>query len=234
MLHGYVTRPVLHLDQAKHFQLGEISDPPTLRNLRPQELAGYGLQCPRESRIHPITYTGAPFGRFYNHRSGETLSSNLQPRTQVSWEARGLWDPLLLFKPMYFLQLCAVTEQIRWFTKMLKSGTHLREWDDNKAVVANMNAMKPNSWPLVQELRVLHHLLRKLGIPVEVRYLLSGPHITAAHFRQLEHQCGENPTADGVISGDYRPIRRRHQEKFRQVQQRIFVSCLPQIQRTIA
>lgn len=97
-----------------------------------------------------------------------------------------------------------------------------------------MNAMKTNSRPLMQEIWVLHHLLCKRGIFFEARYLLSGPSITTAQPRQLKDQYGENPTADGVISGDYRPIRRRLQEKFRHVQQRIGVSCLPQRQRVIA
>lgn len=57
---------------------------------------------------------------------GGALGSNLHPGTHGTWEARGLWDPLLRVKQVTFLELLAVTENIRLFANMLKSGPSLR------------------------------------------------------------------------------------------------------------
>lgn len=103
--------------------------------------------------------------------SGGTLGADLRQGSPGTWEAKGLWDPVLRTKPITFLELRAVTDNLRSFTKYVSRGTHLKIWEDNMAVVYILNAMTSRSPALMEELRVLHHLLQRLGISIEAQYI---------------------------------------------------------------
>ena len=103
--------------------------------------------------------------------SGGTLGSDLRQGSSGTWEAKGLWDPILRTKPITFLELRAVTDNLRSFAKYVVRGTHLKVWEDNMAVVHILNAMTSRSPALMDELRSLHHLLIRLGISIEAQYI---------------------------------------------------------------
>lgn len=70
-----------------------------------------------------------------------TLRTDLRMNEDGTWQARGLWDPLLRTKPFKFLELRVVTENIRLFSQNLQHGTKLKVWKDNQVVVHILNAM---------------------------------------------------------------------------------------------
>ena len=103
--------------------------------------------------------------------SGGTLGADLRQGSPGTWEAKGLWDPILRTKPITFLELRAVTDNLRSFTQYVSRGTHLKIWEDNMAVVFILNSMTYRSPALMDELRALHHLLTRLGISIEAQYI---------------------------------------------------------------
>ena len=87
------------------------------------------------------------------------------------WEAKGLRDPHFRMKPITFLELRAVTDNLKAFSEDIRTGTHLRVWEDNEAVVHILNTMTTRSLALMKELRALHRVMLKLGISIESRYV---------------------------------------------------------------
>ena len=97
-----------------------------------------------------------------------------------------MWDPALCRKPITFLELWAVTNKIRAFADHINSGTHIKLWEDNQAVVHIINAMTSKSKELMAELRVINKLLTKLGITIESSYLPSAVNTFADRLSRLK------------------------------------------------
>lgn len=117
---------------------------------------------------------------------GGTLGSDLRPGSQGCWEARGLWDPVMRSKPITFLELRAVTDNFKAFASEIKSGTHLRVWEDNQAVVYMLNSMTSKSRAMMHELRALHRVLTKIGVTIESKYLPSAVNRFADRLSRLQ------------------------------------------------
>ena len=116
---------------------------------------------------------------------GGTLGHDLRMGEPGVWEAKGLWDPHLRTKPITFLELRAVTDNLRAFAEDLRTGTHLRVWEDNQAVVHILNTMTTRSPALMKELRALHRVMLKLGISIESRYVPSAVNRFADRLSRL-------------------------------------------------
>lgn len=86
---------------------------------------------------------------------GETLNSDLQMGQPGVWEAKGLWDPHLLTRPITFPELRAVTDKLREFTRDIRSRTHLRIWEGNQAGVQILKTTNLRSRALMRESRAL-------------------------------------------------------------------------------
>lgn len=116
---------------------------------------------------------------------GGTLGKDLRQGSPGTWEARGLWDPLLRVQPITFKELRAVTDNLRSFERYLKQGQHIKVWEDNQAVVSILNSMTSRSRPLMRELRRLHRLLLRLGITIESQYVPSAVNRFADRLSRL-------------------------------------------------
>lgn len=119
---------------------------------------------------------------------GGTLGFNLQAGTPGLWEARGVWDPQYRLRSINFLELRAVTDNLRSFTSHLRrhQGARIKLWEDNQAVVHIVNSMTTRSPALMKELRILHRVMTVLGITIESEYLPSAVNCYADRLSRLQ------------------------------------------------
>ena len=88
-------------------------------------------------------------------------------------------------KPINYLELRAVTNNIRAFAQHIRSGDHIRLWEDNLAVVHIINSMTSRSREMMAELRIIHKLLTKLGATIKSDYLPSAVNAFADRLSRL-------------------------------------------------
>ena len=74
---------------------------------------------------------------------------------------------MLLTKKITYLDLRAITENVKAFESHLKSGSYLKLLEDNMAVVYIINTIKSKSREITVDLKRLHRLITQILVSIE-------------------------------------------------------------------
>lgn len=99
---------------------------------------------------------------------------------------RKLRGPVLRVKPITFLELCAITENIQAFVSSFMNREKIRGQEEIQAYLAIINAMNVNLRPLLRKILLLHSFFLKFCTTNESQCLPSAVNLFADRLSRFK------------------------------------------------